>query len=87
MRVALEPQEQRLFRATGDSCLVAIVFLAAILPLGPAPTYQDSLAGASGSGGGGTAAEVGGTMAPPIGVVEPETPLLPTGVPGPQRAR
>lgn len=50
---------------------------------------QDSLAGGGGSGssGDGGALAVGGNTAPLIGVVAPDTPLLPIGVPGPQRAR
>jgi len=45
MRIAFQPQEQWLFRATGDGCLVAVAFLAAILPLGPAPTACSALMG------------------------------------------
>jgi len=61
MRIAFQPQEQWLFRATGDGCLVgncsrhcstscipavvAVAFLAAILPLGPAPTACSALIG------------------------------------------
>ena len=41
----------------------------------------------SGSGIGGSTGALGRTVAPPSGVVAPETPEVPTGVPGPQRDR